>query len=44
MILDVMTYSIMTVVIALSFVVIMLASFPNKPANQRQESGSVKQG
>lgn len=40
MILDVMTYSIMTVVIALSFVVIMLASFPNQAVDQKY--GSVE--
>ena len=40
MILDTMTYSIMTVVVALSFVVIMLASFPVKPLNQK--CGSVE--
>ena len=40
MILDLMTDSIMTVVVALSFVVVMLASFPNKPLGQK--CGSVE--
>lgn len=41
MILDTMTYSIMTVVVVLSIVVILLASTPEKPVTLQQKYRSA---